>query len=196
VRDFGFLHCVIVGYIVEVSDEVAASIFKVGEAKVCRLYVHGFRRTHFTVYGASVTQLCYFSVFSVVLRPVSGLRSPITGLRHHAQLDTPHSVGRLWTSDQFDAEASDNTTLNKRQTSKPPAGFEPTIPPSERPQTYPLGCADTGIGNFSVLSKLIEGLRRTSPHSWFVSHIAFPTPLWLLASTCNLNTSSPHAFRP
>jgi hypothetical protein len=85
-----------------------------------------------------------------------------------------------------------HTTFNKRQTSKPPAGFEPTIPASERPQTYPLGCAVTGIGHFSVLCKFIEGLKRMSlSHSLFVSHTALPTSLWLLGSTCNLNTSSP-----
>jgi hypothetical protein len=40
------------------------------------------------------------------------------------------------------------TTHNthKRQTSMPPAGFEPTIPASERPQTQALDCAATGIG--------------------------------------------------
>jgi len=36
-------------------------------------------------------------------------------------------------------------TLN-RQTSMPPAGLEPTIPASERPQTYALDRAATGIG--------------------------------------------------
>jgi hypothetical protein len=29
----------------------------------------------------------------------------------------------------------------------PPAGFEPTIPASERPQTHALDCAATGIGS-------------------------------------------------
>ena len=34
---------------------------------------------------------------------------------------------------------------HKRQTSMPPAGFEPTIPASERPQTHALDLAATGI---------------------------------------------------
>ena len=38
-------------------------------------------------------------------------------------------------------------TAHNRQTSMPPAGFEPTIPVSERPQTYPLDRAATGIGS-------------------------------------------------
>ena len=40
------------------------------------------------------------------------------------------------------------TTHNthKRETSMPPAGFEPTIPASERSQTHALDCAVTGIG--------------------------------------------------
>jgi len=45
--------------------------------------------------------------------------------------DTPHSVGFLWTSDQPDAETSTYNT-HKRQTYLLPAGFEPTIPASER----------------------------------------------------------------
>ena len=35
---------------------------------------------------------------------------------------------------------------NKRQTSMPPAGFEPTIPASEGPHTYALERAATGTG--------------------------------------------------
>jgi hypothetical protein len=40
------------------------------------------------------------------------------------------------------------TTHNthNRQASKPPAGFEPTIPVSERPQTHALDRTATGIG--------------------------------------------------
>jgi hypothetical protein len=54
--------------------------------------------------------------------------------------DTPHSVGLLWTRDH--PRRGDNylTTHNThfRQISTPPAGFEPTIPASERPQTHVL----------------------------------------------------------
>jgi hypothetical protein len=114
VRDFGFLHCVIMCYVVEVSDEVVVSICRVGVVKVCRLHRHEFRQTHFTVYGASVTPLCCFSVFSVVFRRVSGLWSPITGLGDHTRLDIPHLVGLLWTSDQPDVETSDNTQHSTR----------------------------------------------------------------------------------
>jgi len=35
---------------------------------------------------------------------------------------------------------------HKKQTSMPPAGFTPTIPGSERPQTYTLDRAAIGIG--------------------------------------------------
>jgi hypothetical protein len=34
-----------------------------------------------------------------------------------------------------------------------PAGFEPTIPANERPQTHALDCAATGIGTFSLSRK-------------------------------------------
>jgi hypothetical protein len=45
------------------------------------------------------------------------------------------SVGFLWTSDQPDAETSDNTQ-HSQQTSMHAAGFESPI--SERPQTHTL----------------------------------------------------------
>jgi len=40
----------------------------------------------------------------------------------------------------------DNTNTHNRQTSMAPAGFEPTVPTGERPQTYDLKRAATGIG--------------------------------------------------
>ena len=66
--------------------------------------------------------------------------------------DTPHSVRRLWTSDQPDAETSiwrHNT--RKRETSMPSAGCEPAIPASQRPQTHTLDRAATGIGFSGLL---------------------------------------------
>ena len=58
-----------------------------------------------------------------------------------------HRVRFLWTSDQFVAQAATYTTHNKdmTQTSMPPAELEPEIPQSERPQTYALDRAATGI---------------------------------------------------
>jgi hypothetical protein len=49
--------------------------------------------------------------------------------------DTPHSVGLLWTSDQPEPETStwQHTTLTTDRYPRPPVGFEPTIPASERP---------------------------------------------------------------
>jgi hypothetical protein len=59
---------------------------------------------------------------------------------------TPHSVRILWTRDQVDAETStwQHTTF-PRQTSMPPARFEPAIPASERPPTQTFDSVDTGI---------------------------------------------------
>ena len=58
--------------------------------------------------------------------------------------DAPHLVGLL----QPDAETFTlkHTTLNRTQTSMPPAGFQPTIPASEWPQTHALDGAATGTG--------------------------------------------------
>jgi hypothetical protein len=49
--------------------------------------------------------------------------------------DIQHSVGFIWTSDQPDAENSDNTQ-HSQQTYMHPTGFESSIPVSERPQTH------------------------------------------------------------
>ena len=68
-----------------------------------------------------------------------------------SRLDTPHSVGLLWTSDQPDAENSDNTQ-HSRRTSMPPAGFETATPASERPQTYAVYRAATGISIYTHTS--------------------------------------------
>jgi hypothetical protein len=59
-----------------------------------------------------------------------------------------HSVRLLWTSDQPVAETSTFLAHNthKRETSLTPAEFEPAIPVSERPQTYAVDRAATGIG--------------------------------------------------
>ena len=65
--------------------------------------------------------------------------------------DTPHSVGLLSTSDQPDTEHRDlyltSHNTDKRQISMTPAGFEPTIPASERLQTHALDRTATGIGH-------------------------------------------------
>ena len=60
--------------------------------------------------------------------------------------DAPQSIGLLWTSDRLVAETStwQHTTLT------PQAGFEPTIPASERPRNYALDLTVTGIGSFTV----------------------------------------------
>ena len=58
-----------------------------------------------------------------------------------------HWVGHSWARVRPVTETSTCTTLNThlRKTSMPPVGFEPAIPPSERPQTHALGRAATRI---------------------------------------------------
>ena len=70
-------------------------------------------------------------------------------------------VRLLGTSDQPVAETSTCTTHNThtRQESMPPAGIEPPIPASERPQTHALDRAATGIGlDKSEFSKMLQCL--------------------------------------
>ena len=60
-------------------------------------------------------------------------------LLHLITPNDTQSVGVLWARDRPVAKTSTDTAHNNRQTSIPPAGFEPAIPTSERCQTYALG---------------------------------------------------------
>jgi hypothetical protein len=69
-----------------------------------------------------------------------------------SHLDTPHSVGLLWVSDQSVAETSAcKTHTHMRQIFLVPPEFEPAIPASEWPQTHALDCAAAGIGIYIPL---------------------------------------------
>ena len=48
-----------------------------------------------------------------------------------------------------------------RQTSMPPAEFEPAIPANLRPQTYALDCTATGICD-NIIFRVIKGITRSS----------------------------------
>ena len=89
----------------------------------------------------------------------------------HRRTHTPHSVRLLWARDRLVAETPtwQHPTLT---TDRHPcsAGFEPTIPASERPQTYALDGAATGFGflfhtkiYFSYL--LLHDTRKQLTHS-------------------------------
>jgi hypothetical protein len=75
------------------------------------------------------------------------------------QSDTPQSVEHFWTNDQLVAGTStwQHTTL-KWQTSMLPAGFEPKIPATKRPQTHALyrAATATGVTNYiPILSPIV-----------------------------------------
>ena len=53
-------------------------------------------------------------------------------------------------------------TTNTTQTSMPPAGFEPTIPVSGRPQTHAVDRTATGIGRDRTQASAVRGRRLTS----------------------------------
>jgi len=80
------------------------------------------------------------------------LVSSFTWFLDHTQ--RPTTVGRTpmdeWSARRIDLYLTTHNTLN-RQTSMPPAGFEPTIPAGERPQTYALDRAATGTGIYPLL---------------------------------------------
>ena len=91
--------------------------------------------------------------FSMARRPLMGQGVLIVeAARLHT--DKPHSVGLHWRTDRPVAKTStrQHTTLI-RQTSMPPAVFEPTVPANKRPQTHVLDRATSGIGwNLRLLS--------------------------------------------
>ena len=71
--------------------------------------------------------------------------------------DTSHSVGLLWKSDRPGEETSTWQHTPSQQTSMPPAGFEPAIPASERPQTHASDRVTTAISRWRILQgKIIQ----------------------------------------
>jgi len=72
--------------------------------------------------------------------------------------DTPQSVGLLSTSDQPDVETStrQHNILTRERHFMPTAGFEPTIPACERPQTRPLGSANISKINYETYNKQVH----------------------------------------
>ena len=100
--------------------------------------------SHYSSFSPPFVARCFFSS-TVTTWPDFGSRPPLTGLHDHT-LDTPHSVGLLWTSDRPVVETStwQHTALSTDRHTHTPAGFEPTMPANERPQTHALDCAATG----------------------------------------------------
>jgi hypothetical protein len=70
-------------------------------------------------------------------------------LLHLITITQTHTLGRT-PLDEGSARRRDlyltTHNIHKRQTSMPPAGFEPEIAASERPQTYTIDSAASGIG--------------------------------------------------
>jgi len=81
---------------------------------------------------------CMYLLYSFAFPP------PPSSRRHgHTYLDTPLWVGLLCMGDQPDAKTLPDNTY---KTFLPTAGFEPTIPSSERPQTHTLDRTVAAIG--------------------------------------------------
>ena len=72
--------------------------------------------------------------------PTRAQTDSLLRFRNYTQLDTLHSVGRLWTRDRSIAETPTwhHTTLTRYRHSCPPAVFKPAMSASERPKTYAL----------------------------------------------------------
>ena len=68
-----------------------------------------------------------------------------------------------WPARRIDLYLPTHNT-HKRQTSMPQAGFEPTIPGSERPQTHALHRAPTGIGTGFVYGGQSGLFVKLAPH--------------------------------
>jgi hypothetical protein len=74
--------------------------------------------------------------------------------------DTSHSAGLLWTSDQPDAETSDNIQHSQQTNTHAPARLEPTIWGKERPQTRALNRpADVPYQIHQILQFCVSNVR-------------------------------------
>ena len=81
----------------------------------------------------------------MVRQPLVGQGFPIVeASRSHT--DTPQSIGLLWRAARYTDLYLTILNTHKSQTSMQQAGFEPTVPTSERPQTHALDHVATGTG--------------------------------------------------
>jgi hypothetical protein len=89
-----------------------------------------------------------------------------------------------WSARHTDLYLTTHST-HYRQTSIPPAGFDPTISAGERPQTYALDCAATGTGigesiRLFCRTHLPRGLRRRSEAARLLrSWVRIPPWAWM-----------------
>jgi len=101
-------------------------------------------RIHTEQTAVPLSAICSMNTILIPPPSTSGPRFPLWGsmitLRHTKLGRTP--LDELSTH-RRDPYLTTHNTLN-RQTSMPPARFEPAIPASERPQTHVLDCAATG----------------------------------------------------
>ena len=112
----------------------------------CLLSVYmQYHYCHYDYYNVLITLFNFF-LWRLQPNPGHGLLIP-WGFRDHTQRNT--TVGRTpldeWSARHTDLYPTTHNTHN-RQTSKPPAGFEPTISADERSQTYALDRAATVTG--------------------------------------------------
>ena len=103
-------------------------------------------------------------------RPPHYLGFTIT-LRHTAIGRTPLDEWSAWHTDLY--QTTHNT--HNRQTFMSPAGFEPAIPESERPQTHALDRTASGTGHlYQITNVIIETLTNyLAPESHFFFVLPF-----------------------
>jgi hypothetical protein len=104
--------------------------------------LHGVGKKHFCLFFFLLLLLLWLD--SPICAWASSFRRGfmVTQIRHTTVGRTPLDE---WSARRRDLYLTTHNT-HKRQTSMPPAGLEPTIPASERPQTLGVDRAATGIG--------------------------------------------------
>jgi hypothetical protein len=121
------------------------------------------------------------------------IRLPVvTNLEHRAPFGVSvitliQTHGRtLWTSNQPVVEISTYTGQQNRQTSMPPAGFEPATTATKRPQTYALDRAATEIGGnkYSEPIYCITFQYSFSATLYRIRKLHFEFPITLLHNMC------------
>ena len=102
-----------------------------------------------------------------MLRPDSRLWPSLTGFRDHTHWTHHYGLDSFGRHIRPMQKHLPDNTQHSQQTFMLPAGFEPIIPASERPQTHALDRAATGIGlKYTRLIKSMSNNTRVKKEQW------------------------------
>ena len=112
--------------------------------------------------------LLYFFCSPVTFRLDPGTRPPLTWLHDHRHTKFGRTPLYEWSSRRRDDLTTHNT--HKKQTSMLSAGFEPTVPASQRSQTHALDRAATATGKLHLGFRNVQH-QVTSDFTWSTTNM-------------------------